>query len=155
MKLISAFLLVIFLAGFLPVFGQSPTEIFTDFSLTVSSGDKAVDAARFRQARLATDLTALTDGATIELALFEDAAYTVKLEQQPRRHNAGNVEVYWANSGDPAWAHLPNYHDVIVTVNRETERVVINAITSGGSFMVLPSATDGQAYRLYEERDID
>jgi hypothetical protein len=74
-----------------------------------------LNAQRHRTAEIQTDLLSLAKSSTLKLDLFEDISYNVKLERLDRKHVVGDVDVYWGNSGDPAWAHLSHYNDVILT----------------------------------------
>lgn len=105
-------------------------------------------------ATLQTDLLRLPANPEFQLDLFDGLSYRVKFERKNHGHPFDEIEVYWGNSGDPGWVHRSNYHDVIMTVNRATEKAVIYAMTSDGTFMVMPTA-DKSKYIVYEEAPID
>jgi len=111
-------------------------------------------AQRARTAEINHDLLGLEETFTLKLELFNDLKYTVKMDWQDRRHPAGDADVYWGSSGDPAWSHLSHYRDVILTVNRTTGKAMLYAMTSDGFFVVAPTAKQGE-YLIYEAEDTD
>lgn len=113
-----------------------------------------LNAQRARTAEMNIDLLGLAKSPTLQLDLFNDISYRVAFDRLDRRHPVGDVDVYWGNSGDPAWAHLPHYNDVILTVNRTTGKAIIYAMTSDGMFVVTPSVEKNR-YLIYQTTDID
>jgi hypothetical protein len=113
-----------------------------------------LNAQRHRTAEIQTDLLSLAKSSTLKLDLFEDISYNVKLERLDRKHVVGDVDVYWGNSGDPAWAHLPHYNDVILTVNRSNGKAIVYAMTSDGMFVVTPTMEKNR-YLIYQATDVD
>jgi hypothetical protein len=145
------FILVCLASATLPIYGQS---LLGDFGPSTTQAPNNVKALRQRTATLKTDLLRLPQSPELTLELFEGISYDVKIEQPNHRHPFNNIDVYWGTTGDPAWNHRANYHDVIMTVNRATEKAVIYAMTSDGTFMVMPTTEKGH-YSIYEEAPID
>ena len=79
--------------------------------------------------------------------------YSLSAEKIDRRHPVGNVDIYYGSTGDPAWAHLPHYRDVVMALNRNSNKMVMHIFTGDGTFNVMPNA-DG-TYTVTEEATPD
>lgn len=146
-------LLVFFASVYNVVAAQQVISLFENPVLTKDAPGELM-AQRARTAVIDFDLRDLSSTSTLKLDLFEDLSYTVRMDRQDRNHPAGDADVYWGNSGDPAWAHVPHYHDVILTVNRANGKAMLYAMTSDGMFVVTPTTKEGQ-YLIYEAEDTD
>lgn len=134
--------------------GQNSRSLFNDLSEIKPPEETSNFALRERTGTVDLDLLELENNDRIRLDLFPDLSFTVTLKKRPAFHAVGDVDVYWANSGDPTWAHLEDYHDVILTVNRTTQKAILYAITNQGTFAVIPTASKHR-YLVYEAVPLD
>lgn len=105
------------------------------------------------KATLNLDLKNITDEFSVALNLPQGIEYNLTAEKIDRRHPVGNVDIYYGSTGDPAWAHLPHYRDVVMTVNRNSGNMVMHIFSADGTFNVMPNA-DG-TYRVSKEETPD
>ncbi len=147
--LISALVLV---APFV-IYSQA-TSLLTKFSTESLMMPTGGEFSRHRTGVLAVSPLDFEDGSRLRLELFNDVSCDVRLERRPVTHPAGNLDVYWGTSGDPAWSHLPWYRNVVLVINRSTGRLILYAIISGRTFLVT-SMADQDHYDIYQSAAMD
>ena len=134
-------LLLVLLAGALGLSAQALPRVFnlSPKSLDTENGGFVTEAT------LSVAPATFDFSQPLHLDLGRGVAYDVTLYKRPPVHAAGEVDVYYGNSGDARFGHLEDYTDIILVVNRATNRLRVDAMTADGLFTVSPR---GKTYQL-------
>jgi|APTNR8051073442_1049403.scaffolds.fasta_scaffold01399_6 hypothetical protein len=82
----------------------------------------------------------------LDIALFDDARYNVRLQRETRPVFSG-LEVWKGRVSDHRFDHLDHYRNTVFVLNPATGRFVANIDTDKGFFQVIPTTTPGE-YRV-------
>lgn len=81
----------------------------------------------------------------LRLPVAADLAYDIRFEARATDHAVAGVNVYHGYSGDPRYAHLPHYRDVILVTNPAANTLRLLAMTHDGVFSLEKA---GKGYEL-------
>ncbi len=89
------------------------------------------------------------------VALTPTTAINIRFDEQPRQRTAADVAIWYGSSSDPAWAHLPNYRDAVLTVNRATGQLVLLSLTSAGTYSIAADPAGNYAVQAAPVHDCE
>jgi len=118
-----------------------------------NSADKALekrkDEKRVRRTQLKLQtLHSLQKTATIQLNLFDDVQFNLKLQKEPTTYY-NNLQIWKGRTADARFDHLPQYRNVVLVFNPNTKKMAGFVEAAKGTFH-FRAESNAKTYRISE-----